>query len=259
MGFQIAMGDLGAVYANPNTYKPGQTAELNDREYKFIQYNDGDGNIPGLRGQVCYAVGANAANVGTAHEVTCDLGSATVVSQDDTEGLIMPNVILNGEFCWIQKVGMGLTRGEFPVYMWADGAIDRSADSMNRWLVAGASDGTVVELTDGVEETIFAANYADVDAVPTAAADRFLASIPAGQTTTAQFAVGETVTANTDTAVVVEVLSRGTTDYGLIVSTVTADYWAATETAVGGTSAASGVIGVVGYAVFPQNYRLLSK
>jgi len=256
MGFQMAIGDLGAVYSNPNTFKPGQEVELDDRLYQFKQYNDGDGNIPGLRGQICYDVVVDAANRATAHEVTCDITEGTVVSSQEFSGVIMPNVVLNGEFCWVQTDGDGLTRGEFPVYMWAEAAITRTTDMFTQRIIPGTVDGNSVVSATGSEARIFGQLYADIDGVPTAAADRYLASIPAGQTTTAQFAVGETVTANTDTAVVVEVLRRGTTDYGLIVSTVTADYWAAAETAVGGTSGASGVIGVVGFAIFPQNYRV---
>jgi len=254
MGFQMAIGDLGAVYSNPNTFKPGQEVELNDRLYQFKQYNDGDANLAGVRGQVCYAVTAEDANVGTAHEVTCDLGSTTVVSQDDFAGVIMPNVVLNGEFCWVQTAGMGLTRGEFPVYLWASAAINKSGDSMNRWLIPGATDGTVASLTDGVEETVCAALLADVIVVAGLATERFLATIPT--TRSGLFVVGETVTANAKTGVVVEVLSRGSVNYGIIVSTMSAA-WVAAETALGGTSGATATFGVVGTGVFPQNYRIL--
>ncbi len=263
MGFQMAMGDLGAVYANSNTYQPGQEAELNNRIYQFKQYNDGDGNIPGLRGQICYDVVVDAANRSTAHEVTCDYTEGTVVASQEFAGVIMANVILNGEFGWVQKKGTGLTRGEFPVYMWGEAAITRTTDTYTQRIMPATVDGNSIVSAAGSEHRIFAQLYADLDGAPTAAADRYLVSIPAGQTTTAQFAVGETVEelagggGDGDTGVVVEVLRRGTTDYGLILSTVTADYMGSgAETITGATSGAAGVVTQDGFAIFPQNYGL---
>ena len=224
------------------------------REFRYVKYNDGDGNLPGVRGQICYNVVVNAANISIQYQVTCDLGSSTVVSDDDFAGIIVPDVVLNGEYCWVQVHGVGLVRA------WAEAAIDRDGtNELTKRLRPSSTDGIVASLADGTggqPEQWFALLLADVDGTPTAVADRFLATIPAGQTTTAQFAVGETVTANAKTGVVVEVLRRGTTDYAIIASTLSAA-WAAAETGVGGTSAASGVLSAIGYAVFPQNYRIV--
>lgn len=255
MGFQMAMGDLGAVYANSNTYQPGQEVELNNRIYQFKQYNDGDGNIPGLRGQICYDVVVDAANRSTAHEVTCDYTEGTVVASQEFAGVIMPNVVLNGEFCWVQTDGDGLTRGEFPVYTWTNAAITRTSDIWTQRLIPHTIDGISVVASTTNESRIFSQLYADVRDPLSVSTLHYLIAIPLGQTTSAQFAVGETVTANGDDGDVAEVLRRGTTDYGLILTGVTGAM-VATETAVGGTSAASGVIGTVGIAIYPQNYRV---
>ena len=221
------------------------------RVFRYVKYNDGDDNIPGLRGHTVGLIGANAANVSSVYEVTANFDSSTVVTTAGFAGIIIPDVVLHGEFCWIQIAGIGL------VAAWADAAQDRSTDEDTNRCIPGAADGTLATGADGSEQEVCIELLADIDAVPTASTDRYLAPIPAHQTTTAQFAVGETVTANTDTSVVVEVLRRGVYDYGLIVSTVTSDYFAAAETAVGGTSAASGVLGDPAFAIFPQNYNII--
>lgn len=221
------------------------------REFRYVKYNDGDDNIPGLRGHLALPIGANAANVSTIYEVTANYDTTTVVGTVSFGGIIIPDVVLNGEYCWVQVQGIGL------VIAWADAAQTRITTTLTDKCIPGAADGTMAVLTAGFEQQVCLEILADIDAVPTAAADRYLAPIPAGQTTTAQYIVGETVTANTDTSVVVEILRRGATDYGLIVSTVTSDYFAAAETAVGGTSAASGVLGDPAYNIFPQNYNIV--
>ena len=220
---------------------------------KYFKYNDGDGNIPGLRGQIAYRVGANAANVTMKDTVTCDLGSATIVSTDEFAGIVLANVILNNEYGWFQDENIG------EVDAWAVAAIDRSGDTVVRRCIPGATDGIVATLTAGFEQRVCFELLADVivTATVTLSTDRYLGSIPLGQTTAAQFVVGETVTANTDTAVVVEVLKRGTKDYGLIVSTLTDNYWVLGETVVGSTSGASGVLGAVGFAVKAGNYNIV--
>jgi len=230
----------------------GAEFELDGRLFRYVKYNDGDANIPGLRGTMSYKVGANAANVGTRNERTCDLGSTTVVSTDQFGGIIIPDVVLHSEYYWEQFRGTGL------VNMWNAAAITRTTNALTERLRPGTTDGISIVLADGATgepQEWFALLLANVDGTPTASTDRFLATIPEHQTTPAQFAVGETVTANAKTGVVVEVLRRGVYDYGIIASTLSAA-WAGAETAVGGTSVASGVIGAIGYAVFAGNYEL---
>lgn len=248
--------NLAKTYKSPFPYQPGQEIPIDNgrKLFRFFQYNGGDDNIPGLRGQICYNVVVDAANISTPFQVTCDLGSATIVSQDEFAGVIQPDVVLDGEGCWGEVFGPG------EVAMWADAAITRATNNLTSRLSPGANDGTVKTTTDGTAGqplTWFAELLADVMLTFATATEYYYASIPAGQTTTAQYIVGETVTANTDTAIVVERLRRGDTDYGLIVSTISDDGWANGETAVGGTSAASGVLGAVGPFVHPQNYRLI--
>ncbi len=256
MGFQMAMGDIGAVYPRPTVYAPGQEVELDNRLYQFKQYNDGDGNIPGLRGQICYDVVVAATNRITMHEITCDYTEGTVIASQEFAGLIMPNVVLDGEFCWVQTDGDGLTRGEFPVYTWTNAAITRTSDApWTQRLIPHTIDGVSAVASTANESRIFSQLYADVRSPLSVGTLYYLIAIPLGQTTSAQFSIGETITANGDDGDVVEVLRRGTTDYGLILTDVTGAMLA-TETAVGGTSAASGVIGAVGMAVYPQNYRV---
>ncbi len=253
---KVRMADLYGKTMLLSIQREELGAEFEDekgRMFRYVKYNDGDDNIPGLRGHLVGLIGADAANVSSIYEVTANFDSSTVVTTAGFAGIIIPDVVLNGEYCWVQVAGMGL------VNAWADAAQDRSTNELTNRCIPGAADGTVAVLTAGNEQQVCLEILADIDAVPTAAADRYLAPIPVGQTTTAQFAVGETVTANTDTAVVVEVLKRGAKDYGLIVSTVTSDYWAAAETAVGGTSAASGVLGDPAFAVFPQNYNIVYR
>lgn len=253
---QVRMADLYGKTKPLSIQQEALGAEFEDhlgRLFRYVKYNDGDDNIPGLRGHLAGLVGANAANVSSLYEVTANFDSSTIVSTGGFGGIIIPDVVLNGEYCWVQVGGLGL------VMAWADAAQDRSTNELTNRCIPGAADGTLAVLTAGQEQEVCIELLADIDAVPTAATDRYVGPIPAGQTTAAQFAVGETVTANTDTAVVVEVLKRGATDYGLIVSTVTDDYWAAAETAVGGTSAASGVLGDPAFGIFPQNYNIVNR
>lgn len=224
------------------------------REFRYMKYNDGDGDVPGCRGQIVYLVPGDADVPSYIYEVTVDLSSTTVPSQGLFAGVIIPDVILNGEYCWAQIKGINL------VPLWADiTAIDRSTSEVTKHLMPAAAaneniagDGIVGVSTEALDVNVFGELLADVDGTPTLPTDRVFLHIPAGQTATPQFIVGETITGGTssDTAVVVEVLRRGAKDYGLIVSTVTATYFhTVAETVTGGTSAAAGSITTKGEAV----------
>jgi len=261
--------NLKKVYTSPFPYEPGFEIALDNGKklFKFVQYNDGDGDIPGLRGRICYRVGANAANVSEQEQVTCDLSSTTVVGQMEFAGILQPDVVLNSEGCWSQIIGPG------EVDMWASlSQITRISAALNKWLMPAVVDGAgVVNITGdglaakaaaGSEMRIFAELLADVDGTPAVATSRGLLAIDAG--TTGAFIVGETVTGGTsaDTAVIVERLRRGTTIYGLICSTfggVAKSFHTATETLTGGTSGATGALTDKAVAVLASNYRLIRK
>lgn len=256
--------NLTQVYSSPFPYEPGLEVALGNGKqlFKFVQYNDGDGNIPGLRGRICYRVVQDASAVTEQEQVTCDLTGTTVLSQAEFGGIIQADVILNGYGGWVQVIGPG------EVDMWASiAAINRDAAAINRWLMPAAAanenitgDGIIATAAVSSEQRIFAELLADVDGVPTAATDRVLLAIDAGATGT--FLVGETVEGGTssDTAVVVERLRRNSTIYGLIVSTVTATYFhTAAETLTGATSSATGTLSCKGVMVPSSNYRLIRK
>lgn len=221
------------------------------REFRYVKYNDGDDSIQGLRGHSVLPIGANATNVSTIYEVTANFDTTTVVGTVSFGGIIIPDVVLDGEYCWLQIKGMGL------VGAWADAAQTRIATTLTDKCIPGASDGAVAVLTAGYEQQVCLEILADIDGVPTAATDRYYMSLIS--THVGSFVVGETVTGGTslDTAVVVEKLSRGTTDYGLIVSTATSTYFQAAETLTGGTSGATAITGDPAFTIFPQNYNIV--
>ena len=267
---------LTQVYASGSfPCEPGFTIPLGNGKkiFKFVQYSDGDGNIPGLRGRICYRVGPYSGHLtGTQEQVTCDISSSSVPSEIEYAGVIQPDVVLDGEGCWTQIFGPG------EVAMWATiTAIDRiSADvsdtMLSKYLVPAAAgnnnisgDGIVASALVQKDSAyhysgIFAELLEDVSGAPTAADDRVLLAIDGG--TTGAFIVGETVTGGTsaDTCVIVERLRRGSTTYGLIVSTVTSTYFhTATETLTGGTSGATGTLTCKGEHVAANSYRLMPK
>jgi hypothetical protein len=259
--------DLTQIY-NYEAFALGATYEDMDtgREYEFLLYNYGDGSIPACRGQICYPVVGDASVPSPRNEVTVDLSSTTVPgaasgTQGIFEAVVMPNVVSNGSYFW------GQTKGRETVPMWANiTAIDRSGSLIANYLMPAAldnnnmaGDGIVIASTEALDVTVFARLDADVDGTPTLATDRVLLQIPAGQAVTATpFVVGETVTGGTssDTAVIVEILSIGSVQYGLIVSTVTATYFhTTTETITGGTSGATASVTTKGEQV--RAYTLL--
>ncbi len=221
------------------------------REFRYVKYNDGDDDIQGLRGHMALPIGANAANVSTIYEVTANYDTTTVVGTVPFGGIIIPDVVLNGEYCWTQIEGIGL------VAAWADAAQTRITTTLTDKCIPGAADGTMAVLTAGLEQQVCIEILADIDGVPTAATDRYY--IPLISTHVGSYVVGETVTggSSSDTAVVVEKLSRGTTDYGLIVSTATSTYFQAAETLTGGTSGATATTGDPAFVVYPQNYNIV--
>ena len=225
------------------------------RLFEYTQYNDGDGNIPGLRGMICYDVVVDAANISNSFQVTCDITQGTIVSGEEFSGVIIPDVVLHNQYCWKQISGIGL------VDMWAVAAQTRTTDTYTNHLIPHTVDGVGVVAAAGSEHLQYATILADINGVPTGATGRYIVGIPAGNITAGtNFAVAELVSGGTssDGGTVVKVLKSGITDYGLILSTLTgsAVYFQAAETLTGATSGATGLVGVIGYAVFAANYKL---
>ena len=250
--------DLTKVYASGSKfpYALGQEVPLGQKIFRFMKYNDGSNNIPGLRGQIVYNCVVAAVDITTPYEVSVDLGSTAPLTDDEFAGIIQPDVVLTGEGFWGQIYGPG------EVNLWASAAITQITTALTHRLRPAATNGIVASLADGATgepQQWFASLLANVDGTPTAATDRFLATIPAGPTTTVKkYIVGETVTANAKTGIVAETLNKNSITYGIIAHTLSAA-WAAAETAVGGTSAASGVIGTIGYIIPAVNYRIIRQ
>ena len=257
--------NLKKVYTSPFPYEPGFEVALDNGKklFKFVQYNDGDGDIPGLRGRISYRVVADDTNVSEQEQVTCDLTEGgTVLGQAEFAGVLQPDVVLNGEGCWAQIIGPG------EVDMWASiAAINRDAAAINKWLSPAAAattnitgDGIVATAAAGFEMQIFAELLANVDGTPLAVTNRALLCVDAGTST--QFVVGETINGVTssDTALVVERLRRGSTDYGVICSTLTATYFhTAAENLNSAAAVLRGILSCKGVQVPASNYRLIRK
>lgn len=250
--------DLTKTYAAGSKfpYAPGQEVPLGKKVFRFMKYNDGNNNVPAVRGQIVYNCVVAAADITTPYEVCVDLASTTPLTDDEFAGVIQPDVVLNGEGFW------GHIEGPGEVGIWANAAITQITSALTHRLRPANTNGIVGSLADGATgepQQWFAYLLANVDGTPTAASDRFLATIPAGPTTTVKkYIVGETVTANAKTGIVSETLYKNGISYAIIAHTLSAA-WAAAETAVGGTSTASGVIGVVGYIIPASNYRIIRQ
>lgn len=253
--------NLSKTYTSPTKYAQGQRIVINNVEYVFGLYNDGDGDVIGARGMTVYDVGANDADVSTPFEFTCDLSDGTVVSNIEFAGVIYADIISHGEYGWFAR------KGEPPLPLWTNNtAIDRST------LVIGESPGTgpflVAPINSGVdgtvavlgaaEERIFAKLKADVIAPANAASDRVLATFVAAPS--ANFVLGETVTesVSSDTGVVQEILrTRAGVQRALIISTVDdAGGFTAGRTLTGSSTNAAGEIQVTGFQLHAGNYEL---
>ncbi len=255
---QVRMADLYGNITPLSIQQEELGATFEDakgRVFEYSQYNDGDGDIPGLKGMICYDVVVDAANISNPYQTTCDITQGTIVSGEEFSGVIIPDVVLHSDFYWKQKSGIGL------VDMWAVAAQTRTTDTYTNHLIPHTVDGVGVVAAAGSEHLQYATLLADISGVPTAATGRYIVGIPAGNIAAGtNFAAGELVSGGTssDGGTVVEVLKVGATDYGLILSTLTgsAVYFQAAETLTGATSGATGLVGVIGYAVFASNYKL---
>lgn len=198
------------------------------RIFRYVKYNDGS-TIYGIQGQGTYGVGhTSTGDVAILWEVTCDNNGTGAVAADG-RGIIIPKVVLDGEFCWIQESGPSLV----DTYV-KDGSDIDTGDYM---IIDETTviDGLFEEVS-GNEDQARAVAMADHET------DRFFARF----TPTANFTEGGTMTgASTATGTIKKVFNRGSTQYAYLLTSVSGTFSASTE-AMTGTPAGSGSTGAVG-------------
>ena len=210
-----------------------------DRVFQYIQYYDG-ATIYGIQGMFLYPIGGGTGNV-SAYAMTCDNNLTNVKAIG--RGIIIPDVVLDTEYCWMQKRGPSLVE-----------TYANAAQSAGASLIADNTtvyDGQLEAFTDpGNEELIIADLLAEDETTRT-----FLRFAP-----TTNFAVGETITGGTSaaTCVIEKIYARGSTQYAFLCNTMSGT-WTAAE-ALTGSVAGVGTLGAAGtytqFTISPGNLIL---
>lgn len=123
------------------------------RKYRYVEYNDGDGNVAGVAGYLAYLCTGTGVGKWT---VTCDYDSATIATaRNQGVGFLMA-ALTNGKFGWMQISGPN----DMPM-------LTETNVAAGHTLVAHAANGTVIGIAAGSNHTGFPlaiAVAADTDA-----------------------------------------------------------------------------------------------
>ena len=119
--------DLTQTYASldtPNVPSLGTIAEINNKKYKFVQYDTGAGSVAAVAGNVAYYYQSSGY---TSNKVTSDLSDSVNVGA----GVLM-SAPADGYYCWVQLTGIATLTT----------ALTAGADG-NALTPVGATDGTL--------------------------------------------------------------------------------------------------------------------
>lgn len=163
MPLYIDNADLDRIYTEPK-FDLGAETVIDGRTYKFVKYNDGDGNVAGTAGGLVYLVGTATTSV-EAWETTMDYDSATVVSILQAVAGVLQAALTNGTYGFVQTKGYGRK----------DVTTDGNVTAGVR-LMAGAANGTVVLHDAGAKADIGVA--LEADSSTTLAAGKYVLQIP---------------------------------------------------------------------------------
>lgn len=127
--FQVGI-DETAVHASAQ-FKPGalaaQTTSVGTKVFKYVQYNDGAGDVAAVAGNVTYYYAPSGASAGAYTVVTSDLSDSAGVGAG-----VLQSAPATGEYCWVQIKGVATLTT----------ALTAGADG-NALTAVGATDGTL--------------------------------------------------------------------------------------------------------------------
>jgi hypothetical protein len=168
MGRQVFDVDLSKVYTDQKKFHLGDWYQQQDAKFVFVKYNDGDGNVAGTAGLLCYQIGSATTGF-ERFEVTCDFNSATIVTLLQASIGILQATLADGQYGWAQYEGFGQKD------ITTDGNVTAGAR-----LMAGGADGTVINHDAGAKLDIGVALEADPvsGATTTLAAGKYKLNIP---------------------------------------------------------------------------------
>lgn len=69
-------------------------------KYKYVQYNDGAGDVAAVAGNVVYCYAPSGTSAGAVHVVTSDLSDSAEVGAG-----VLASAPATGEYCWVQVTG----------------------------------------------------------------------------------------------------------------------------------------------------------
>lgn len=146
MAFEVINADLTKVYTvKPDDFPLGAIHKTQTGKFVFVKYSDGDGNVAGTAGLLCYQVGTDSDFV-----VTCDYDSATIKALLQASVGILQNTVTDGQYTWAQFEGAGEK----------DITTDGNVAAGNR-LMAGGANGTVIPHDAGAKADIGVAKTDD--------------------------------------------------------------------------------------------------
>jgi hypothetical protein len=171
MAREILEADVSKVYTDQNLKNQfwlGAVYETRYAKFVFVKYDDGDGNVAGTAGLLCYQIGSASTDYAP-FVVTCDYNSATVVALLQSSVGILQATLADGEYGWAQFEGFGQKD------ITTDGSV-----TVGSRLMAGSADGTVVNHDAGAKLDIGVALETDPasGATTTLAAGKYRLNIP---------------------------------------------------------------------------------
>ena len=233
------------LYGNTKSLAVQQTelgntfVDNSGREFKYVQYDDGAGNITAIAGMVALGLGSGGTSDAPLNKVTCDYGTAA--SDQAFAGIIIPDVVRHNEYCWIQVSGPAL------VDIWGDGSI-QDRDYLVPDTAAATHDGAVDTMAAGEEHQSMGVATADDETdvmieLPSVAAD---------------FSVGGTVTGGSSSATgtIKKIFSAGGTQYALLLTSVSGTFSASEALTSGGGGSCATCGDFVYYRIKAGNARL---
>jgi hypothetical protein len=134
-----------ATLTEGNVPRLGTVAWVENKAYKFVQYNAGAGTVAAVAGNVCYYYAPGGVSAGSTTVVTSDLSDSANLGAG-----VLQSVIANGSYGWIQIKGTAtitptLAAGGDGQALTAVGATDGTLDLSNAVtdaVVAYAVDAT---------------------------------------------------------------------------------------------------------------------
>lgn len=212
-----------------------------DKVAMYLKYDDGAGNIVGIKGMATVQMGIATGSTGSAamNTVTCDYGTAG--SAQVFGGLVLADTITNGKFGWFQ------VSGKTHVPIWTDNAVN-SAEYLVLDIAGATHDGAWDTMDDGEEEQVCADALADAE---------ITAVMIELATVTTNFAVGGTVTGGTSTktGTVKTIFKDGTTQKAVEL-TGTSLTFSASETVTSNGGAAATLGDYLYYRIQAGNARI---